>query len=124
MQEVTNWRKKRPLTKLAVMALLASGVSHPTRSQDAVHTDIGDIDQTTGESAFPKKRPYSPWAGRSFPMRPLFGDTHLHTALSFDAGAAGARIGPREAYRFAKGEEITAPASSPSNSHARWISSW
>ncbi len=113
MQEVTIWRKKRPLRKLAIVALLASGVSHQTWAQDGVHTDIGDIDQTTGESVFPKKRPYSPWAGRNFPMRPLFGDTHLHTALSFDAGAAGARIGPREAYRFAKGEEITASSKQP-----------
>ena len=46
-------------------------------------------------------------------MRPLFGDTHLHTALSFDAGAAGARLGPREAYRFAKGEEVISSTGQP-----------
>jgi hypothetical protein len=45
--------------------------------------------------------------GRNFPARPLFGDTHLHTAMSFDAGMFGARLGPVEAYRFAKGEEVT-----------------
>ncbi|WP_376767759.1 DUF3604 domain-containing protein [Mesorhizobium zhangyense] len=85
----------------------------PSLAQEAVHTDVGDIDAKTGTDIFPTKRPYSPWAGRNFPMRPLFGDTHLHTALSFDAGAAGARIGPREAYRFAKGEEITASSGQP-----------
>lgn len=37
-----------------------------------------------------------------------FGDTHLHTELSMDAGAFGNRIGLDEAYRFAKGEEVTA----------------
>ncbi|MGI9308340.1 MAG: DUF3604 domain-containing protein [Gammaproteobacteria bacterium] len=37
-----------------------------------------------------------------------FGDTHLHTALSFDAGTFGNRLGPDEAYRFTKGEEVTA----------------
>lgn len=102
-----------------VLGILAAGgvvvLGSPIRalSQEAVRTDVGDIDATTGIDVFPKKRPYSPWAGRNFPMRPLFGDTHLHTALSFDAGAGGARIGPREAYRFAKGEEITASSGQP-----------
>ena len=29
---------------------------------------------------------YSPYAGRQFPTKVLFGDTHLHTAVSVDAG--------------------------------------
>jgi hypothetical protein len=36
-----------------------------------------------------------------------WGDTHLHTSLSFDAGAFGARLDPYDAYRFAKGGEVT-----------------
>jgi len=36
-----------------------------------------------------------------------FGDTHLHTELSMDAGAFGNRIGLDEAYKFARGEEVT-----------------
>ena len=63
--------------------------------------------------SFPAKRPYSPWAGRNFPTRPLFGDTHLHTMFSFDAGAFGARLGPSDAYRFAKGEEVVASSGQP-----------
>ena len=59
------------------------------------------------ENVFPKKPPYSPYADRKFPERVYWGDTHLHTALSLDAGAFGCRLGPREAYRFAKGEQIT-----------------
>ena len=35
------------------------------------------------------ERPFSPYANRSFPERPLWGDTHLHTGLSLDAGAFG-----------------------------------
>lgn len=50
---------------------------------------------------------YSPYAGRDFPDRPLWGDTHLHTSLSVDAGGFGNRLPQPDAYRFAKGEEIT-----------------
>ena len=49
---------------------------------------------------------FSPYANRNFPSRPFFGDTHLHTSISMDAGAIGNRLGPEEAYRFARGEEL------------------
>lgn len=41
--------------------------------------------------------------------RPLFGDLHVHTALSFDAAAYDVRTRPRDAYAFARGEEIGLP---------------
>ncbi|MDH5177666.1 MAG: DUF3604 domain-containing protein [Gammaproteobacteria bacterium] len=56
---------------------------------------------------------YSPYAGRKYPMRPYFGDTHLHTAASFDAGTFGARLGPRDAYRFARGEQVVSSSKQP-----------
>jgi hypothetical protein len=65
------------------------------------------------QNAFPKKPPYSPNADRHFPERVYWGDTHLHTAISLDAGAAGCRLGPREAYRFAKGEQVVASSGQP-----------
>ena len=49
---------------------------------------------------------YSPYAKRGIPERPLWGDSHLHTSLSMDAGLFGNRLSPREAYRFARGEEV------------------
>src|SRR5687768_8828622 len=75
--------------------------------------DVGSADKARVEAAHKKPAAYSPYAGRDFPTRPLFGDTHLHTSFSFDAGAFGARLGPREAYRFARGEEVTASSSQP-----------
>lgn len=56
---------------------------------------------------------YSPYAGRNFPTRPLWGDTHLHTGNSFDAGAFGARLKPEDAYRFARGEELVSSTGIP-----------
>jgi len=59
------------------------------------------------DHVFPAQKHYSPYAGRNFPTRVYWGDTHLHTAMSMDAGAFGARLGPEEAYRFARGEDLT-----------------
>ena len=63
--------------------------------------------QGSGQGHFPEQDHYSPYAGRNFPTSVLWGDTHLHTGMSLDAGAFGARLTPTDAYRFARGEEVT-----------------
>jgi hypothetical protein len=40
----------------------------------------------------------------------FWGDTHVHTAYSTDAGMVGNRLGPEEAYRFARGEAVVSSA--------------
>ena len=100
------------VSRLAVAAAMALGSSSTLRAQDAT-TDIGTLDKASAEKVHATKPPYSPYAGRSFPTRPLFGDTHLHTGFSMDAGAFGCRLGPKDAYRFAKGEQITASSGQP-----------
>ncbi|WP_293139948.1 DUF3604 domain-containing protein [Okeania sp. SIO3I5] len=54
---------------------------------------------------------YSPYAGQAqaapgFPQQVFWGDTHLHTVYSFDAGAAGTTLTPEDSYRFARGEQV------------------
>jgi hypothetical protein len=51
-------------------------------------------------------RDYSPYVDQHFPNRVFWGDTHLHTSYSTDAGMIGCRLGPDESYRFARGEEV------------------
>ena len=93
---------------LLVLAVAAAALTLPVvAAEQSVATDAGTLDKESAERVHPAKAPYSPYAGRNFPMRPLFGDTHLHTSYSFDAGTFGARLGPREAYQFARGEEVT-----------------
>ena len=54
--------------------------------------------------------PVAPCVNRDALRRPYFGDTHIHTALSFDAWT-GARIrtGPDDAYAFARGQALELP---------------
>ena len=64
-------------------------------------------------STQPGDRTYSPYPEQSFPNRVFFGDTHLHTTYSADAGMVGNVLGPNDAYRFAKGETVTSSTGVP-----------
>jgi hypothetical protein len=92
---------------LIFVGLMGVSLTLPAWAQDAGSPAKGQLEQ-----ALPKPA-YSPYANREFPTRPFFGDTHLHTAFSMDAGAFGARLTPRDAYRFARGEQITASSGQP-----------
>ncbi|MDB6133702.1 MAG: hypothetical protein JWM59_1945 [Verrucomicrobiales bacterium] len=96
------------------MALALLGLSQPgLRAQgDPPAGDAGTLSREAAAAGF-KTRPYSPYADRKFPTRPFFGDTHLHTSYSMDAGAAGCRLGPRDALRFARGEQVMASSGQP-----------
>jgi len=61
----------------------------------------------THENVVVPSKPYSPYAGRGFPTMALWGDTHLHTSNSLDARATGCTLGPEEAFRLARGDEVT-----------------
>jgi len=93
--------KATRLTTWILAGLAVFLLALPAQAQD-VKPDKEALEKVT-----PARRPYSPYAGRNYPTRVFWGDTHLHTALSLDAGAAGARLMPPDAYRFAKGEETT-----------------
>ena len=59
------------------------------------------------------KARYSPYPEQDFPNRVFFGDTHLHTSYSADAGMIGNTLGPEDAYRFARGETVTSSTGIP-----------
>ena len=92
----------RALAVNAIMLLLIAGMCViPASAQDPVPPVEGL------QGAFPAQKHFSPYAGRNFPTQVHWGDTHLHTGMSMDAGAFGARLSPEDAYRFARGEELT-----------------
>ena len=59
------------------------------------------------------KSKYSPYPEQNFPNRVYFGDTHLHTSYSTDAGMVGNTLGPEDAYRFARGDTVTSSTGLP-----------
>jgi hypothetical protein len=96
-------------TGIAVIFFLALGFSQTAFSEGGGLV----TDDTSSLFSAGKKETYSPYAQRNFPDRPLWGDTHLHTAISFDAGAFGATLLPPDAYRFARGEEVISSTGQP-----------
>ncbi|MGB2817288.1 MAG: DUF3604 domain-containing protein [Burkholderiaceae bacterium] len=86
------------LTKTLLAAALC--VALPAVAQDVPKTDPGN-------------RKYSPYPEQNFPNRVFFGDTHLHSSYSTDAGMLGNTLGPEEAFRFARGETVTSSTGIP-----------
>jgi hypothetical protein len=96
------------LLRIVAVALTLMAAGRQARAQDT-----GALDRQKAEMGHQRPPAYSPYVGRDYPTRPFFGDTHLHTSFSMDAGAFGARVGPRDAYRFARGEEVTSSSGQP-----------
>lgn len=60
----------------------------------------------TSAVAFERTEQREPCADHNPLRNPYFGDTHVHTTLSYDAWGQGTRNTPRDAYRFARGEAV------------------
>src|SRR3954467_2628941 len=97
-KSMTGPARRRTLVQLA---LASGGLAANLLGALAARATGDPIPEAeTLRDAFPP-RPYSPYAERSYATNVYWGDTHLHTSFSLDAGAFGARLTPRDAYRFA-----------------------
>lgn len=96
--------RRSSITLAAVAVLLASASSAMAQEMN-VGDGVLQLPTKEGVAAIAPPQ-FSPYAGRNFPTKVFWGDTHLHTAVSVDAGTMN-RIGQEDAYRFARGEEIT-----------------
>jgi len=92
--------------------LAVIGVAFAAQAQE-VQITPSEAYRPADPSKFYKKPGYSPYAGRHYPTRPLFGDEHVHTGWSGDAGMSGTTLGPEDAFRFARGEEVTSTSGQP-----------
>lgn len=87
--------------------LVFSGTSFATTALNPGKEDIPEV-----------KKVYSPYVertlrNRNFSEGVYWGDTHLHTRYSSDAGMIGNTLGPDDAYRFAKGGQVTSSTGQP-----------
>jgi hypothetical protein len=89
---------------LAAAALLLPGITQAQLCGHATEQELGTL--------YPGKA-YSPYAKRTFPNNLYWGETHLHTGLSLDAGLFGCTLDHEDAYRFARGEEIKSSSGQP-----------
>jgi len=94
---------QRGCLAVGVLFALGFGVA-PSSSQELVRTE---------------KR--EPCAVYDVTRKAFFGDTHVHSALSFDASVQGTRGRPDTAYRFAKGEAIGMQPYASDGTPAKWI---
>ena len=103
-----NVLKKFSLAAMVTVLGGVSGVALLASAQNVVKGGkVGEMSLTPEDVRLFKERSYSPYAGRGFPTQVFWGDTHLHTSNSLDARAFGVTLGPEQAYRFARGEEVT-----------------
>jgi len=110
--------RKLCLTGLYICFLLGWVFFAPSCALAALPPGEYELPQERSIKLPAKIKPYSPYAGRpyaglDFPQQVFWGDTHLHTVYSFDAGAAGTLLTPEASYRFARGEEVTTDAGEP-----------
>jgi hypothetical protein len=102
--------KQASLLNTAIATIFICAVS--LAQADYAGSILGSKEDVKAGIATTNKKPlkesgYSPYAGKNYPTKALWGDTHLHTNLSLDARAFGVTLSPEQAYRFARGEEIT-----------------
>lgn len=104
---MSNQFHKDKFIKSVVVSLTMLAAPTFALAQDAGAPQMEDL-----KSIYPGKA-YSPYAKRSFPSNIYWGETHVHTGLSLDAGLFGNTTGPETSYRLARGEEIITSTGQP-----------
>ena len=100
MEKTTKMKWRRSL-------LIAVAISAMVLPNTAIASDAGTPNLEVLKGLYPGKA-FSPYAKRSFPGKVYWGETHLHTGLSLEAGVFGNTLGPEDGYQLVCGEEFMA----------------
>jgi hypothetical protein len=94
---------KRALLAIAAIVLLGIAVVMWLTSRQTVTAQDGG---KPSPDQLQRAKNYSPYVDRIHATSVYWGDQHLHTSFSSDAGMLGDRLGPDDAFRFARGEQL------------------
>jgi hypothetical protein len=89
----------RFLPLVAILAISSATTAETPPATEPTHT-------IAKPPSFIRTEEREPCSNYTTERRPLFGDMHVHTTLSFDANSQDTRNTPADAYRFAKGEPM------------------
>jgi len=93
--------------------LVEVGRPHACHGAVALATALCCLTACPSASWGTERPAFSPYVAPAHSTRVFFGDTHLHTAFSTDAGMLGNRLGPDAAYRFARGDTVVSSTGIP-----------
>jgi len=108
------------LAVATALALAACGQANsPQQGADATKAAPAAPNASTAANA----GAYLPDPNRKYPERVLWGDQHVHTGWSADAGLFGATLSPEDTVRFVRGEEVKSSSGRPTKLHRAydWI---
>jgi len=98
---------KMKLSTIGAMALCLAACDQSPPPADTAN-NAAPADASIEQTAAAPTAPTAPSTSEALPDAVYWGDTHVHTSYSFDAAAWGNTLDPYEAYRFARGEKVTA----------------
>lgn len=99
-------RKTRLRSFIGIAVLLPSTALLGWLVPHKIDTSLAQISSKSTPKPAEHTQPYSPYVDIRYPTHVYWGETHLHTAFSPDAGLVGTRLDPDDAFRFARGEEL------------------
>lgn len=91
--------------RIASLTVVIATASVVPLAAHAEETYAGYGEEPTRSGHLGEKE-YSPYLDIGYPQRVFWGDTHVHPSFSTDAGMLGNRLGPEEAYQFARGDTV------------------
>ena len=112
------------LTSAVVAALLCAGCAKaPEPAKPAADNAAAATAAGAKAAATAAAGAYLPDPNRKYPERVLWGDEHVHTGWSADAGLFGATLSPEDTVRFVRGEEVKSSSGRPTKLHRAydWI---
>ena len=113
---MNHWKQKSKNTRFYSLITVSATIfflAFISLSLGAGSALASPYDRKVTQDDLKEERIYSRYAGRDYPDRVLFGDSHFHTNLSFDAGLVGTRLTMDEGYRFARGEKVISNTGQP-----------